>query len=226
VSSIPLSPRSAVLEVGCGDGFVLVGLFEPSSVALRVGIDPHFTDEDLFELGEQHADVRFQRELDSELPERFELVLLLDVLEHVEDDLGMLRELVTRRVSPGGHVVITVPAYQSLFGHHDRALRHLRRYDPGELARAASAAGLDVLESGHWYGSLLPLRWVSTKLDPFVGAGRRRPIGLGGWNRSKWTTRAIDLALRADNRLLSSASARGWDIPGLTEWMHCQKPWS
>lgn len=222
--SLPLSADDAVLDVGCGDGFVLAGLFDPDGAPVRVGVDAHFTDDDLAELARSHPKLSFVRELGPSSPRVYRLVLLLDVLEHVDDHGGFLRELVAERVAPGGWVLVTVPAYQALYGRHDRELRHVRRYDPGQLREVATSAGLRILRSGHLYGSLLPLRWVSTRIQSLLGwnASRSR-IGVSDWNRGRISTRAIDFALRAENRFLLTASARGWDIPGLTEWMLCQK---
>ena len=58
---------------------------------------------------------------------KYDAVLATDVLEHIEDDAGAFRELISF-IRPGGMVVITVPAGQYLFGFHDKQLGHFRRY--------------------------------------------------------------------------------------------------
>lgn len=70
-------------------------------------------------------------------------VLAVNVLEHIVDDVAALRRM-TKAVVPGGNVVLFVPAYPSLYGPHDRAAGHVRRYVPKTLVGAVVAAGLSV----------------------------------------------------------------------------------
>lgn len=224
IQTLPIEAQDAVLDLGCGDGFLLHGLFggSPRGGTL-VGIDKHFTDEELVAAREHYPGIRFARQLEPGLPQVFPLVLLLDVLEHIEDDVGCLRDLVNNHLAPAGHAVVTAPAFQRLYCEHDRALRHVRRYDPGELRRVARDAGLVVERHGHMFGSLLPVRLLLVAVERVLGPRIKRHVGVSGWNCGKLTTWVTDFALRADNRFLLTASARGWDVPGLTEWMICRK---
>jgi SAM-dependent methyltransferase len=70
----------------------------------------------------------------------FDLITCLDVIEHVPDDVVALRELL-RVCRPGGFLLVTVPAYQSLWSLHDEANHHYRRYSRPSLRGAANAAG-------------------------------------------------------------------------------------
>jgi SAM-dependent methyltransferase len=72
-------------------------------------------------------------------------VLAINVLEHIEDDRGTLREL-AKLVRPGGKVVMWVPAYMQLYGDFDRAVGHVRRYTPSTLTASFVAAGLDPVD--------------------------------------------------------------------------------
>jgi SAM-dependent methyltransferase len=100
--------------------------------------------------------------------EAFDLVVLLDVLEHVEDDGAALRALRTR-LKPGGRVLITVPALSSLWSYHDERHQHYRRYRKTELAARLREAGYE----------LTSITYFNTLLFPLVGAARlvRRLIG-------------------------------------------------
>jgi SAM-dependent methyltransferase len=73
--------------------------------------------------------------------QKFDLVCLFDVLEHVEDDAATLA-ILRAHLAPGGAAIITVPAYKTLFGPHDVELHHKRRYEYAELAEKLRAAGL------------------------------------------------------------------------------------
>src|ERR1051326_8261960 len=102
-----------VLDVGAGDGFVgerLLDALPPGSTVTCV--DSEYTDAHLAASG------RLTRARTS--PEReFDVVVMLDVLEHVADDRAFLRDFVNRRLRSGGRVLISVPAHQALFTQHD-----------------------------------------------------------------------------------------------------------
>ena len=85
-----------------------------------------------------------------------DLVCLLDVLEHVEDDLSALRRI-ARLLKPGGRVLVTVPAYQWLWSPHDTAHHHYRRYTAHLLAQTAEQSGLTVHRIGYFNSLLFPL---------------------------------------------------------------------
>jgi len=70
----------------------------------------------------------------------FDLVGLFEVLEHVPDDEGLLREL-ARITKPGGHLALTVPMQMKYFCSYDRYMGHVRRYDATELRSKIERAG-------------------------------------------------------------------------------------
>jgi len=85
-----------------------------------------------------------------------DVVVSLEVIEHLDDDVAALRELV--RVSvPGAAIVVTVPAYPWLFSEHDVRAAHRRRYTRPALHRAVEAAGLEIERSTGYYAFLVPL---------------------------------------------------------------------
>ena len=86
---------------------------------------------------------------------RFDLVTCLDVVEHTPDDRRTLAEL--RRVTrPGGRLLVTVPAYPSLWSTHDEVNHHYRRYRRRSLLDAATGAGWTPVTSTHFNTFLLP----------------------------------------------------------------------
>jgi SAM-dependent methyltransferase len=70
-------------------------------------------------------------------------VVAINVLEHIDDDIGALRSLATA-VEVGGNLILWVPGYQQLYGEFDRRVGHVRRYTPSSLAGVVHRAGLDV----------------------------------------------------------------------------------
>ena len=86
----------------------------------------------------------------------FDLVVALDVIEHVEQDVSSLRSL-AGCLAPGGRLLITVPAYQWLYSGHDRVHHHHRRYTRTQLERVAREAGLSVHRAGYFNSLMFPL---------------------------------------------------------------------
>jgi len=113
---------------------------------------------------------------DDEAPTRFkdrrlDTVVALNVVEHIEDDIGALRT-VAGLLAPGGRAVILVPALQAIFGSLDEELGHFRRYSRASLAAAFSAAGLG-LERMFWYNRVGVFGWW---LNARVRRVKRIPI--------------------------------------------------
>lgn len=75
-----------------------------------------------------------------------DLVVALDVIEHLDDDHGAVQR-VREVLAPGGLFVVHVPAHPWLFGSHDEHLGHRRRYPPRDLTRLLQRAGLDIVHT-------------------------------------------------------------------------------
>lgn len=86
---------------------------------------------------------------------RFELVCAMDILEHVENDVGVLMEFY-RILKPGGLLVVTVPAYGFLWTFHDEINMHKRRYDAHALRTAMESGGFEVRKFSYFNSLLFP----------------------------------------------------------------------
>jgi SAM-dependent methyltransferase len=76
----------------------------------------------------------------------YDTIVLINVLEHIEDDLAAVKELVAC-LKPGGHVVIWVPGLPHLYSDFDRRIGHYRRYRIDDLTWMVQSAGADVLDA-------------------------------------------------------------------------------
>ena len=95
----------------------------------------------------------------------FDLVLATDVVEHVEDDAGALREI-ARVLRPGGTLLLTVPAFKLLWGLQDRVSQHKRRYQLKPLAEKVTVAGLRVQRAYYFnYLLFLPIFLARRAID-------------------------------------------------------------
>ena len=88
--------------------------------------------------------------------------LFIDVLEHVDDDLGLVNEYIKN--AAGANVIITVPAFMSLWSGHDVFLEHKRRYTRKEISKLCSELDLQELESGYLFSSIFPIAYVIRKI--------------------------------------------------------------
>jgi hypothetical protein len=213
---------STVLDYGCGDGFSGREVQRALSASALAGIDVHLPEASC---GVQQVDggtVEFTRDEATLGDRRFDLVLLCDVIEHVEDAEHFLRGIIERRVAQGGLLLVTVPAFQILFSSHDRALQHYRRYSLPQLRKTVSNVELDIMESGYLFASLLAARGLG-KLGEVV---RKPPVdaefGVGGWQRGPLLTRWVTRALSLDNSVLLGARRVGLTLPGLSAWALCK----
>lgn len=100
--------------------------------------------------------------------ERFDLIAMLDVLEHIDDDLGSLRTL-RDRLADGGSLLLTVPAVPWLWSDHDVLHHHKRRYTRAQLKRRLREAGLEPVRMGYFNSLLFPLALVQRLLSKLTG---------------------------------------------------------
>ena len=128
-----------VLDIGCGAGNMFHHLSRYGSV---VGVDNN--PKPLIIARERGYDVR--QGLAEDLPlddDAFELVALLDTVEHCDDEMAILRECY-RVCTPGGHLVVTVPAFMWLWSHNDVLNDHKRRYTTQELGEKLGQVGFRI----------------------------------------------------------------------------------
>jgi len=145
-------PHRTILDVGCGSGATLKVLEE---YGYTIGLDPYAS---AIELSKKRGLSRLVVGDATRLPyddETFDLVTALDVVEHINDDQGALREF-HRVLAPDAQLLVTVPAYQWLWSQHDIALDHFRRYTAGMLRQRIEAAGFAIERLTYCISLLLP----------------------------------------------------------------------
>ncbi len=140
VKSLALPEPSAILEVGCGtggnlemlSGFGNVQSIEQDDAAAEMARERNVAPVHAGELPDALPD----------LQSRFDLVAILDVIEHVEQDIARLRAIASM-LNPGGRIVLTVPAFNFLWSQHDDENHHQRRYRR-DLQKFSRQSGLSI----------------------------------------------------------------------------------
>ena len=141
-----------ILDVGCGTGTMLTYL---ATLGQADGVD---IDEEAVGYCHDRGLAQVTQAPADHLPyddATFELVTALDVVEHIDDDLGVLREM-KRVLKPGGGLLITVPAYRFLWGRQDEINLHKRRYVASEVRERLRSAGFDVQKLTYMNALLFP----------------------------------------------------------------------
>jgi SAM-dependent methyltransferase len=204
-SFAPVSAR--ILDVGCGTGATTDSVRDFGSV---VGMD-------IGEAALRHARARglpVLRGSAAQLPVRpggVDVILALDVLEHLDDDARAAREI-HQALAPGGILLATVPAYAFLWSGHDEVLGHRRRYVRRRLLDVLRGAGFEVELCSYVMSSILPAAIALRLFDRWWGRGRRtsgyvllpRPlnallawlVSLGGY-LVRWVNLPFGLSLAA-----------------------------
>ncbi len=154
------------LEVGCGTGHVIDNLSKDMDV---YGLD--FSEKAIGyckDRGLKKVRV-FDITGDTPVPfdKKFDLILALDVLEHVDDDSKALT-LLRNNLAKGGKIIISVPAHKFLWSSHDEALNHKRRYHANELKGKLKDAQLKIeLFSYYVVSPFFPILFYRTLMNIF-----------------------------------------------------------
>jgi SAM-dependent methyltransferase len=152
IHRIAAGRRIRILDVGCGDGLLWPKLADIGDVE---GIEPDAS------LVPPDSAARPKIEI-APFPgrpreSRYDLLLMLDVLEHIDDDRGAL-DAVAAVLAPGGHALITVPAHMWLWSEFDAINHHKRRYRARDLRVLLARAGLTPVSVRYYYlWPVLPL---------------------------------------------------------------------
>lgn len=174
IEMLNLPEPAAVLELGCGAGGNLT-MLQRFGVVRAVELDASAR-----AYASKISGLNVEAGcLPDRLPEwsdQFDLVCMFDVLEHIEDDAAALRRI-RQLVRRGGRVLITVPAYGWLFGPHDRAHHHFRRYTKRALRQKLREAGFRVARIGYFNTLLFPAVVVE-RLTNMATNSQRQAVGL------------------------------------------------
>jgi SAM-dependent methyltransferase len=199
LARLGLPKPARILDAGCGSGRNMVELARLGDVT---GVELSDTSVALARergVGEVIAGSVLEMPF---AEDSFDLAVSLDVIEHLEDDLGALREL-RRTVAPGGALLVTVPAYQWLWSGHDEINHHHRRYTRRTLQRVAEQAGWQQARTTYFNSLLLPAAIVLRVLDR-VNRAKTTETSLDLWVPPEPVNWLLERPLALESTLISS----------------------
>lgn len=148
---LPPKDRLKILDIGCGTGKLVEELQAKGEVW---GVD---INETAISFCRQRG---LSRVFVGKLPvlnitEHFDVIICLDVLEHIKKDHLAIKNI-QKLLKPGGKLILTVPAYQWLYSYWDKILHHYRRYSPQHLRNCFLGTDLYITKLSFFYSYLLP----------------------------------------------------------------------
>lgn len=214
-----------ILDLGCGDTFIaenLSGRFINSKI---YAIDNAFNEKYINELNIKYRakSIIISNSTDI-INEEIHIILLLDVIEHIEDDVAFLKDLLSKPfITENTKIFITVPAYNSLFTSHDIFLKHYRRYNNKTLIHNLNDAGLNVAASGYFFSFLLLPRILQKLKEKILKPDVKQEEGIGNWNKGNLLSSLIKNILLTDFLITDLFNKIGLKIPGLSNFAVCKK---
>jgi len=149
------SKQKKVLEVGCGTGYMSADIAKNGHSVIATDVS-----DELIEVARQNngeMDIKFEV-LDitkNVLNERFDYVIALDVLEHIEDDSTALGNM-GKMLCDGGKLILTVPTAPRLYGPMDELWGHYRRYSKERLVKILKENGFEIDMLRYWNLGMIP----------------------------------------------------------------------
>jgi hypothetical protein len=209
-----------LLDVGSGDAYVLNELcrhnIAENYTATDIAYEPAIVEQII---ANSACHINFIQEFPVQMQPSADLILLLDVIEHCKNDATILQDI--KNVSSDNFkLLITVPAFQSLFSKHDELLLHYRRYTVQQLTDLCKTQGLKIEEAGYFFFTLSLIRWVQLFLEKI---GLRKPDKtITNWKAKKWITSIFTSLLWTDYKIGNFFLALGFRLPGLSAYCICR----
>ena len=216
-----------ILDIGCGDAFVAEQVSQRYPTARILAVDTELDEATRDRLsarltGRQVSLYRSLQEAASQ-PATADVVLLLDVIEHIADDVAFLSELRhCPLVTPQTLFLITVPAHQGSCSSHDEFLGHYRRYNNQLLVEHLAGPDTTARRAATSFSQPCSFESFRRARKRLLKGRARRAIGLAGWRGGPLATRVIQLMLQTDFACSRILRRLGIRLPGLSNYALCK----
>ena len=164
-----------LVDVGSGSGFFARYLLETSKTREAWCVDPNYAETRSDE--QSSKPIHFVKDPPEVAADTY---LFMDVLEHVEDDVALLK-LYLERAGGNSTFLITVPAFEFIWSKHDDYLGHYRRYTLKSLEKCVRKAGLEPIKMSYYFASIFPFA-AAARLSERLVSERAAKSDMGNFN--------------------------------------------
>lgn len=222
------SSDTIFLDIGCGDTYVAEYLLEKIPSSSFYCVDTAFTTSQLEFYSKKYTNKNikvFNKIEDAihKIDSNISFVLLLDVIEHIEQDLSFLKHVNSMtKLTENSKMIITVPAFQSLFTNHDEILGHYRRYTNKSLNLLIEKAGFKAVGIGYFFTSLLLPRFL-IKIKEKFNKPKITSTSVSTWNKGNLISCIFKNILIFDFSVTSILEKLNIKLFGLSNYIVCKK---
>lgn len=219
--------KKTILDMGSGDAFLASVIAKKMPESIVIGVDLHYNSTYLETLKKDKPSNFFLYpdllSYSNSFSEKADIVIMMDVLEHVKNPANMLREVlkITDEYS-SPLFIITVPAFQNLYSRHDEKLGHFKRYSRKEIIHILNEQSIIVTHSGYCFTSLLLPRIFQILIEKITKKDSRLNSGIYEWKRGRTITFFLKSVFWIEFKISWYLSLIGIYIPGLTCYCICQ----
>lgn len=210
-----ITNRNFIVDIGSGDAFIAMQLAQRFFASTVFAVDINYDDEFIKENDKQN--LPFLKSI-KDVPDTnpVDAILLMDVLEHIQNPEELLNDIKQlKNVSSSTQLIITVPAFQSLFSEHDIFLKHYRRYNRKQLNKLVAETGFQIDYTGYFFITLFVARLFQKNFDI------KAKHGLHDWKGNQLVTSIASIILWIDFKISWYLSRTGIHLPGLSCYCIC-----
>jgi len=219
--------EGSVFDIGCGDVFFLTQFADKYPDFELIAVDTAFNEELISKIASKNSryNIQFFKDLQNIADDKeAAVVFLLDVIEHIEDDIHFLKNLSSQSyINPNTIVAITVPAFNSLYCNHDKWLGHYRRYSHSMLKQHIETAGFSYVEGGYFFTSLLFPRYIQKMIEKLKKEQDINSQGIGNYKGGAVVSFLYEKFLLLDFYFFRIFRLLGIKMPGLSTYVICKK---
>lgn len=211
---MPPKEHMYIADIGAGDMYFDIQLLE-SLCNRKISCTIFAVDRGYDEQVSEREEIILMKDIQELEKDSMDCILLMDVLEHIEEDYEFLG-LVSEKLKKNGIIILTVPAFQSLFSEHDTFLLHYRRYEYSQIRDLLAANHFEILKCHYFYTSLFVARWLQLRFAKPKGNDEHTGIGKWKYNKRHMITQFIELILNIDFFINKILDRLGVKLSGLS----------
>jgi hypothetical protein len=214
-----------ILDIGSGDGFILSKLKNKNNKINFIAVDKYYELNQIEKLKKSLKTEHIYKNIESiDIGQnKISIVLLLDVLEHIEDPKKALDDLMKNSFFDKKCMfIITVPAFQFLYTAHDKNLGHFKRYDLSSIEKLIKSCGFNVFDKGYFFHSILIIRVLEKLFEVLFNYDNSNKVSKEFNNKfiKNFFTKIMILENYIFNKI---KNLTGLKMPGLSSYIVCQK---